>query len=140
MYGSLLIQRHSSCAPVSGSSQSQAACAGVEQELRRPQVECSLPSNMVPRGLKAQTEQGWLWCPSTVSNTASNEPGPGRVWCGSQVRQTVARKEFWCPGRRYMDRSSCLRETAMPGRREGDGCAIKKGPKGSINGANAKGP
>ena len=96
------------------------------------------PQQHGPPGTKGTDRVGL----AVGSINSQTQQAMSQVWagCGSQVRQVGARKEFWCQGRRCTDCSSCLRGTATAGRREGNGCAIKKGLKGSINGTNAKGP
>lgn len=67
--------------PVSGRSQSQAACEGSGAGSRDgPRWGVRPPTPQSPRGPKAQAEQGLSWGPSTVPNTASDEPGLGRLW------------------------------------------------------------
>lgn len=90
--------------------------------------------------LRTKKRDRLLWHPWEAPDTPTPmRPDLAGCRCRFQVRKLRARKEFCCPGRRCMDLSRYLRGTAMLGRRGGDGCAVKKGPKGSIKFTNAEG-
>lgn len=74
------------CCLCQGAARARLPGRGVELGAQMaPGGMCAPQHHNPPRGPKAQAEQGLLWGPLTVPNTASDELGLGRVWVPAEA-------------------------------------------------------